>query len=150
MGSSGPSAGTTVDDEKPVTNVPNSPKKSDAAASTATKIERGAAKISEGSSGDDVEEDEKPVAVKSDPKNHMLVDHSYTNYAILSEKELRLLDENSADFPEPKNEEERDVIEKLRSMTCTYGPMKKSAGGVVQPFPGKVSDTFDDFHVFII
>ena len=88
------------------------------------------------------DDDEKPAAGGKEQKN-LLVDHTYTNYAILSDKELRLLDENSDLLPEPNSEEERKVREKLRGMSCTYGPMKKSAGGVVQPFPGKVSSLMD-------
>ena len=120
------------------------PKKSDAAATAAAELEKEiqeSERNGEEEEGDDDAEgrDGKPAAVKSENAKGMLVDHTYTNYAILSDKELRLLDENSSLLPEPKSEDERMVREKLRGMSCTYGPMKKSAGGVVQPFPGKVS-----------
>lgn len=67
------------------------------------------------------------------------VDHSYTDYAVVVEDDLRLLDENSSLLPTPSNAVEASAREKLRGMSCTYGPLKKNAGGVVQPFPGKVS-----------
>ena len=67
------------------------------------------------------------------------VDHTYTDYAIVEEDDLRLLDENSSLLPNPASSGEASAREKLRGMSCTYGPMKKNAGGVVQPFPGKVS-----------
>lgn len=69
-----------------------------------------------------------------------LVDHSYTNYAILTDDQLRLLDEDPSALGESamKNEEEKTARKKLMAMSCTYGPKKKNAGGVVQPFPSKV------------
>ena len=124
------------------------PKKSDAAATAAAELEREIQESErnkgEEEGGDDDAEasDDKPAAVKSENAKGMLVDHTYTNYAIFSDKELRMLDENPSLLPEPKSEEERMVREKLSGMTCTYGPMKKSAGGVVQPFPGKVSELY--------
>jgi hypothetical protein len=69
----------------------------------------------------------------------------------MSDKDLRLLDENSSLLPEPKNDVEREVRKKLKGMACTYGPMRKSAGGVVQPFPGKVSASSPRcFFLFIL
>lgn len=129
------------------------PKKSDAAATAAAELEKEIQKAQDAENAEEEEEgdddndsDGKPTAVKSGGKGNsggMLVDHTYTNYAILSDKELRLLDEHSSLLPEAKSEEERVVREKLRGMSCTYGPMKKSAGGVVSPFPGKLMDVLD-------
>jgi hypothetical protein len=67
------------------------------------------------------------------------VDHAYTDYALVDEDELRLLDENPSLLGRPTSAAESEARERLRGMSCTYGPMKKNAGGVVQPFPGKVS-----------
>ncbi len=67
------------------------------------------------------------------------VDHAYTDYALVDEDELRLLDENPSQLGRPTSAAESEARERLRGMSCTYGPMKKNAGGVVQPFPGKVS-----------
>lgn len=119
------------------------PKKSDAAATAAAELER-QIQNSQGNpkeieDDDDAEEEEGEDKAPSGKGKNMLVDHTYTNYAIMTDKELQLLDEHSSLLPEPKNEEEKAVREKLGGMSCTYGPMKKSAGGVVQPFPGKVS-----------
>lgn len=116
------------------------PKKSDAAATAAAELEKEIQKNERcGVDGGDAEAedgDDKPAANKD--QKSMLVDHTYTNYALLSDKELVMLDEHSSMLPEPKSEEEKLVREKLLGMSCTYGPMKKSSGGVVQPFPGKV------------
>lgn len=71
------------------------------------------------------------------------VDHSYTDYAIVEEDDLRLLDENSSLLPNPASSGEASAREKLKGMSCTYGPMKKNAGGVVQPFPGKLLEVLD-------
>ena len=73
------------------------------------------------------------------PGTHQYVDHTYTDYALVEEDDLRLLDENPTLLPNPASMGEFSAREKLRGMSCTYGPVKKNAGGVVQPFPGKVS-----------
>ena len=82
------------------------------------------------------------------PITQQYVDHTYTDYAIVEEDDLRLLDENSSLLPNPASSGEASAREKLKGMSCTYGPMKKNAGGVVQPFPGKVSRLSSiGFHV---
>lgn len=120
------------------------PKKSVAATAAAAELEernktKGDKRKDSEDDGDAEEEEEEEKPAGKEGGKNMLVDHTYTNYAILSDKELRMMDENSSMLPEPKSEEEKAVREKLGAMSCTYGPMKKSAGGVVQPFPGKVS-----------
>ena len=160
--SGGGDSGATLkeDDGKPPAKNNNKsgrkpPKKSDAAATAAAELEKEIQKNErygvDGGDAETEEGDEKPAASK-DQKN-MLVDHTYTNYALLSDKELGMLDEHSSLLPEPKSEEEKLVREKLMGMSCTYGPMKKSAGGVVQPFPGKVRTCmgyYFHFHLQII
>ena len=81
----------------------------------------------------------KPGNNKASATTTQYVDHTYTDFAIVGEDDLRLLDENSALLPNPASSMEASTREKLKGMSCTYGPMKKNAGGVVQPFPGKVS-----------
>ena len=77
------------------------------------------------------------------------VDHSYTDYSIVTEDNLRLLDENPKKLPPPANSEEANVRKKLKGMLCTYGPMKKNPGGVTHPFPAKVSsDHFILMYLF--
>jgi hypothetical protein len=89
---------------------------------------------------DDVDDDDnKPSAAAGKIDKNLLVDHSYTDYSIVSDKDLRLLDEDSSMLPQPKSDAEKEIRQRLKGMSCTYGPMRKSAGGVVQPFPGKVS-----------
>mmetsp|Transcript_33012 Transcript_33012/g.69483 ORF Transcript_33012/g.69483 Transcript_33012/m.69483 type:complete len:222 (+) Transcript_33012:42-707(+) len=77
------------------------------------------------------------------PITQQYVDHTYTDYAIVEEDDLRLLDENSSLLPNPASSGEASAREKLKGMSCTYGPMKKNAGGVVQPFPGKLLEVLD-------
>ena len=88
--------------------------------------------------GDSEDEQDRDKKTKKN-KIQQYVDHAYVDYAIVEEDDLRLLDENSSLLPNPTSEGESNVREKLKGMSCTYGPMKKNAGGVVQPFPGKVS-----------
>ena len=88
---------------------------------------------------DDSEDEQDRDKKTKKNKIQQYVDHAYVDYAIVEEDDLRLLDENSSLLPNPTSEGESNVREKLKGMSCTYGPMKKNAGGVVQPFPGKVS-----------
>ena len=74
---------------------------------------------------------------------HMYVDHTYYDYAVVGEDELRLLDENPALLPAAPGPAVADARERLAGMSCTYGPMKKNAGGVVVPFPGKLLELLD-------
>lgn len=69
------------------------------------------------------------------------VDHSYNDFSMVDDDELRLLDENASLLPPaPPDSNVASARDKLSRLGCTYGPMKKNSGGVVQPFPGKVSD----------
>lgn len=69
------------------------------------------------------------------------VDHSYNDFGMVDDDELRQLDENASLLPPaPADSNVASARDKLSRMGCTYGPMKKNSGGVVQPFPGKVSD----------
>lgn len=77
-------------------------------------------------------------------KPNQMVDHTYTDYAIISkEVDVKLLEEESPELPEPSSEKESEVREKLKGMSCTYGPMRKNAGGVTQPFPGKLMEVLN-------
>ncbi|KAL7470297.1 hypothetical protein ACHAXS_012948 [Conticribra weissflogii] len=80
---------------------------------------------------------------KVPPIPQQLVDHTYTDYAVVDEDDLHLLDENPTLLPKASSAAEEKIREQLKGMTCTYGPMKKNAGGVVQPFPGKLLEVLD-------
>ncbi len=68
------------------------------------------------------------------------VDHSYNDYGMVDDDdEGRLLDKNAKLLPTPASSEVALEREELSGMRCTFGPMKKNTGGVMQPFPGKVS-----------
>ena len=79
----------------------------------------------------------------SDLPPHMYVDHTYYDYSVVSDDELRLMDENPALLPGATGPSAADARDRLRGMACTYGPMKKNAGGVVVPFPGKLMELLD-------
>ena len=80
-----------------------------------------------------------PPTTSGSSSMQQFVDHAYTDYALVDEDELRLLDEDPSLLGRPTSDAEYEARERLRGMSCNYGPMKKNAGGVVQPFPGKVS-----------
>lgn len=71
------------------------------------------------------------------------VDHSYNDYGIVDDDELRLIDENAELLPAPTGSKVAIAREKLSGMRCTYGPSKKNLGGVAQPFPSKVRVSID-------
>lgn len=68
------------------------------------------------------------------------VDHSYNDYGMVDDDELRRIDENADAelLPAPPGSNVAIAREKLSGMRCTYGPSKKNLGGVAQPFPCKV------------
>lgn len=81
------------------------------------------------------------------PNQQLLVDHTYTDYAIISvEDDICLLQDNEkadAELSQPCSEREAEVRERLREMPCTYGPKRKNTGGVTKPFPGKLLDVLE-------
>lgn len=81
------------------------------------------------------------------PNHQLLVDHTYTDYAIISvEDDICLLQDNEkadAELSQPCSEREAEVREKLREMPCTYGPKRKNTGGVTKPFPGKLLEVLE-------
>jgi len=84
------------------------------------------------------------MSVPSSKKPNAMVDHTYTDYAIISEEDdVKMLEEESPKLPKPCSEKEAEVREKLKGMSCTYGPMRKNAGGVTQPFPGKLMEVLN-------
>ncbi|KAL7495171.1 hypothetical protein ACHAWT_003700 [Skeletonema menzelii] len=84
------------------------------------------------------------MTTSSNKKPNLKVDHTYTDYAIISKQvDVRLLEEESPELPAPSSEKEAEVRRKLKEMSCTYGPMRKNAGGVTQPFPGKLMEVLN-------
>jgi hypothetical protein len=81
------------------------------------------------------------------PNHELLVDHTYTDYAIISvEDDICLLQDNEkadAELSQPCSEREEEVRERLREMPCTYGPKRKNTGGVTKPFPGKLHEVLE-------
>lgn len=84
------------------------------------------------------------MTTSSNKKPNLMVDHTYTDYAIISQEvDVKLLEEETPELPAPSSEKEADVRRKLQGMSCTYGPMRKNAGGVTQPFPGKLMEVLN-------
>ena len=81
------------------------------------------------------------LVAKTLSKTNLTVDHSYTDYAIIKEEDdIKLVEEETPKLSKPLSEREAEVREKLKGMTCTYGPSRKNSGGVSQPFPGKLME----------
>ena len=81
------------------------------------------------------------------PNHQLLVDHTYTDYAIISvEDDICLLQDNKkadSELSQPCSEREAEVRERLRELPCTYGPKRKNTGGVTKPFPGKLLEVLE-------
>lgn len=81
------------------------------------------------------------------PNHKLLVDHTYTDYAIISvEDDICLLQDNEkadSELSQPCSEREAEVRERLRELPCTYGPKRKNTGGVTKPFPGKLLEVLE-------
>ena len=76
--------------------------------------------------------------IKFNQQNNLLVDHTYTDYAIISEEDdIRLLEDEEPELSQPTSEKEAEVRAKLRGM------VRKNAGGVTQPFPGKLMEVLN-------
>jgi hypothetical protein len=91
--------------------------------------------------GDDAAKTSSKSNKKIKPNNQLMVDHTYTDYSIINEEDdVKILEEESPQLPKPCSSKEAEVREKLKGMTCAYGPLRKNAGGVTQPFPGKLME----------
>ena len=86
---------------------------------------------------DDGDDDATAKASSKSNRKQQLVDHTYTDFSIISEEE------ESPQLPKPSSKKDAGVRERLKGMSCTYGPMRKNAGGVTQPFPGKLMEVLN-------
>ena len=93
---------------------------------------------------DDGDDDATAKASSKSNRKQQLVDHTYTDFSIISEEDdVKILEEESPQLPKPSSKKEAGVRERLKGMSCTYGPMRKNAGGVTQPFPGKLMEVLN-------
>ncbi len=93
-----------------------------------------------------------PKAIHAPAHNPMMVDHTYTDYSVISERTLAFLEEGELDYQANLPEEEKKVeerrIKKIKKIFGDIGPSRKNSGGVVKPFPEKVSDIVLDDACF--
>eukprot|EP00557_Chaetoceros_sp_GSL56_P007679 CAMPEP_0176503676 /NCGR_PEP_ID=MMETSP0200_2-20121128/15500_1 /TAXON_ID=947934 /ORGANISM="Chaetoceros sp., Strain GSL56" /LENGTH=580 /DNA_ID=CAMNT_0017903003 /DNA_START=68 /DNA_END=1810 /DNA_ORIENTATION=- len=87
-----------------------------------------------------------PKPIHAPPTNSMMVDHTYTDYSVISEQSLAFLEEGE-DLPTKVSEEEKKKharrVQKIKSIFGDVGPSKKNSGGVVKPFPEKLIEVLD-------
>ncbi len=86
---------------------------------------------------DDIDVDDVGVD-NSTQSMQQYVDHTYRDFAIIDDDQLRCLDEDPSSLDSPANASISEARERLRDMGLAYGPIRKNAGGVSRPFPGKV------------
>jgi hypothetical protein len=82
-----------------------------------------------------------PKPVHAPPFNSMMVDHTYTDYSVISEESLAFLEEGEDAQTKASDEEKKKNakrIQKIKNIFGDVGPSKKNSGGVVKPFPEKV------------
>ncbi len=83
-----------------------------------------------------------PKVVHNPSKNKMMVDHTYTDYGVIKEDYLRFLEDGDEDLSSLSDEEKLKMqkrAQKIRNIFGDVGPSRKNSGGVVKPFPEKVS-----------
>lgn len=84
-----------------------------------------------------------PKIVHRPPKNPLMVDHTYTDYSSITEEDLSFLDLNEdggeckLSAEEKANQESKMINVKM--IFGDVGPSRKNSGGVVKPFPERVS-----------
>lgn len=90
-----------------------------------------------------------PSSPPSHPPTIRPIDHTYTNYSIICDSELQILDidaETNGQLSLLKSAsaspEEEEARAKLQGMICSYGPSTKNCGGVTKPFPWTVRCLF--------
>jgi hypothetical protein len=91
-----------------------------------------------------------PKPVHAPPPNSMMVDHTYTDYSVISEQSLAFLEEGEdlqTKFSEEEKKKHAKRVQKIKGIFGDVGPSKKNSGGVVKPFPEKVSRRFRLFTV---
>jgi hypothetical protein len=75
---------------------------------------------------DDGDDDATAKASSKSNRKQQLVDHTYTDFSIISEEDdVKILEEESPQLPKPSSKKEAGVRERLKGMSCTYGPMRK-------------------------
>lgn len=90
--------------------------------------------------------DVMPKAVHAPTLNSMMVDHTYTDYSVVTENTLSFLEEGEDDHltslsADSKKTEEKRIL-KIKKIFGEVGPSRKNSGGVVKPFPEKVCKAF--------
>lgn len=145
-----------------ITKNPNDQEEASAAAALASLSDKRKIPVSEDSSSHatdndgDVSDSEAsytsqnkvlPKAVHAPATNPMMVDHTYTDYSVISERTLAFLEEGELDHQAKLPEEEKKVeerrIKKIKSIFGDIGPSRKNSGGVVKPFPEKLMEVLD-------
>lgn len=88
-----------------------------------------------------------PKSVHTPPLNDMMVNHTYIDYSVIEEEHLSFLEEGNETTTNriALNDEEKKAtnnrVAKIRKIFGDVGPSKKNSGGVVRPFPEKVSQS---------
>jgi hypothetical protein len=84
-----------------------------------------------------------PKLVHHPPKNPLMVDHTYTDYSSITEEDLSFLDlaEDGGEgkLSDVEKVDQEAKIKKVKMIFGDVGPSRKNSGGVVKPFPERVS-----------
>lgn len=86
-----------------------------------------------------------PKPIHAPVTNPMMVNHTYTDYSVISEDTLAFLeaDEQQNKLSEEEKEIEERRIRKIKKIFGDIGPSRKNSGGVVKPFPEKLMEVLD-------
>lgn len=77
----------------------------------------------------------------------MMVDHTYTDYSVVDDEALDLLEGNEApvnvDLTDKEKKDQARKLKKLKKIFGNISQSRKNSGGVVQPFPVKLMEVLD-------
>ncbi len=85
-----------------------------------------------------------PKAVHKPPVNDTMVNHTYTDYSVVDESLLAFLQadedhDNDSEFTEDEKQTKEKALKRIKKIFGDIAPTRKNSGGVVKPFPEKVS-----------
>ena len=85
-----------------------------------------------------------PIVVHKPPVNSSMEDHTYTDYSVVKDELLSCLlndedHESDSELTEDEKKEKESSLKTIKKIFGDISPTRKNSGGVVKPFPERVS-----------
>ena len=105
---------------------------------------------SESSSSSTDNESGIPITVHKPPVNNSMVDHTYTDYSVVKDDLLSCLindedNDSDSELSEEEKKTKENALKKIKKIFGDISPTRKNSGGVVKPFPERVSSSGSSF-----